>query len=99
MIFRLNILPTAKEQLKELKSSPHLEKRYKAVNKAINLLKTNPRHSGLNIHPIENQRGPNGAKLWEAYAENNTPRAYRIFFYFGPEKEMISILYVVPHPD
>ena len=36
--------------------------------------------------------------MFEAYAENNTPGAYRIFWYYGPEKTMISIIAITPHP-
>ena len=99
MIFKLKISPEAKKQLFELKHDPSLNKRFKAVNKALDYLKVNPRHPSLNIHILENEAGPGGAKVWEAYAENNTPRAYRIFFSFGPDKEMISIISIIPHPD
>lgn len=99
MIFKLKISPQAREQLVHLKNNSSLEKRYKAVNKALDYLKVNPRHSGLNVHLIEKERGPDGAKMWEAYAENNTPGAYRIFFCYGPDKQMISIISILPHPD
>ena len=99
MIFVLEISLEAKEQLVKLKKSPSLEKHYKAVIKAINYLKTNPRHSSLNVHLFDSALGPLGEKVWEAYAENNTPGAYRIFFSYGPKKQMISIIAVLPHPD
>jgi mRNA-degrading endonuclease RelE of RelBE toxin-antitoxin system len=99
MIFKLKISPEAKDQLSKLKHDPSLNKRYKAVNKALDYLRTNPRHSSLNIHIFETHAGPGGAKIWEAYAENNTPGAYRIFFSFGPDKETISIISIIPHPD
>ena len=98
-MFTLNILPTAKSQIRELKNSPALQKRFKAVSKALGYLQNNPKHPSLNVHLFESKQGPNGEKIWEAYAENKTPGAYRIFFYYGPEKRMISILTVVPHPD
>lgn len=99
MIFQLEFSPEAKEQLAKLKRSPDLEKRYNAVKKALGLLQTNPRHPGLNTHPYESFFGPRGEKIFEAYAENNTPGAYRIFFSYGPGKQMISILTILPHPD
>jgi len=99
MIFDLEISAEAKEQLAKLKKNLALEKQYKAVNKALNYLKTNPRHPSLNVHPFDSARGPAGEKIWEAYAENNTPMAYRIFFSYGPKKQMISIIAVLPHPD
>ncbi len=98
MTFELDISAEAKEQLAKLKKNSDLEKRYKAVAKALNYLKTNPRHPGLNVHPFDSMSGPGGAKVWEAYAENNTPRAYRIFFSYGPKKQMIRIIAILPHP-
>jgi len=99
MIFDLEISAEAKEQLAKLKKNSALEKHYNAVNKALNYLKINPRHPSLNVHPFDSAPGPAGEKVWEAYAENNTPRAYRIFFSYGPKKQMISIIAVLPHPD
>ena len=37
-------------------------------------------------------------EIFEAYAENNTPAAYRIFWYYGPNKKEITILAITPHP-
>lgn len=99
MTFLLNISPTAKTQLFELKNKSAHKKRFNAVSKALKYLQTNPKHPSLNIHLFQSKQGPNGEKIWEAYAENNTPGAYRIFFYYGPEKRMISIVMIVPHPD
>ena len=99
MTFHLKVSPEAKIQLAKLKNDPGLEKRYKAVHKALDNLKENPRHPSLNTHPFDSMVGPAGAKVWEAYAENNTPRAYRIFFSYGPEKRMISVISILPHPD
>jgi hypothetical protein len=99
MIFDLEISSEAKEQLAKLKKNPAFEKQYKAVNKALNYLKINPRHPSLNVHLFDSALGPFGQKVWEAYAENNTPRAYRIFFSYGPRKQMISIITILPHPD
>jgi len=42
--------------------------------------------------------GPKGEEVFEAYAENNTPAAYRIFWYSGPEKKQITIVAITPHP-
>jgi mRNA-degrading endonuclease RelE of RelBE toxin-antitoxin system len=99
MTFRLKILEEAKKQIVSLKAKPYLEKRLKAVNNALKKLQENPRHPSLNVHPIDELMGPNGEKIWEAYAENNTPGAYRIFFYYGSERQMISIVSIIPHPD
>ncbi|MCC2667186.1 MAG: hypothetical protein K0R24_1679 [Gammaproteobacteria bacterium] len=36
--------------------------------------------------------------IFEAYAENNTPAAYRIFWHYGPEKKDITIIAITSHP-
>ena len=42
--------------------------------------------------------GPNGEKVFEAYAGQDTPAAYRIFFFYGHHKGEIVIVAVTPHP-
>ena len=37
-------------------------------------------------------------EIFEAYAENKTPAAWRIFWYYGPNKKQITILAITPHP-
>ena len=73
-------------------------KRLKAVNKALAWLEFNPRHPGLNTHKFSSLRALNGEEVYEAYAENNTPGAYRIFWHYGPGKQVITILAITPHP-
>ena len=98
MSFVLKLTHTAKENLKELKESAHLEKRFKAVSKALKLLKDNPRHPGLQTHPYTSIPGPHREKVFEAYAEQQTPAAYRIFFYYGKTKGEIVVFAITPHP-
>lgn len=98
MKFILTIMPSAKDSIKALKDSPHLNKRFKAVSKALDLLQQNPRHPGLQTHEYSSIKGPNGEKIFEAYAEQNTPAAYRIFFYYGQSRREIVIAAVTPHP-
>ena len=98
MKFVLSISPKAVETLKELKRMPHLQKRFKAVSKALQHLETNPRYPGLQTHEFTSLSGPRGEKVFEAYAEQNTPAAYRIFFYYGKERGEIIVFSFVPHP-
>jgi hypothetical protein len=37
--------------------------------------------------------------VFEAYLENNTPAAGRVFWAYGPDKGDITNLGVEPHPD
>lgn len=99
MTFLLDISNKAEEQIKNLKEDAGLAKRYKAVSKTLIQLANNPRHPSLETHPIESISGPHGEKMFEAYAEDKTPAAYRIFWCYGPDKGMIHIISVQKHPD
>jgi hypothetical protein len=73
---------------------------FKQVGKAIRLLQSNPRHPGLNTHKyhsLQNPYQPDG-DVFEAYAQNRTPGAYRIFWCYGPSKGELTILAITPHP-
>lgn len=98
MRFFLSFTPTAKDSLKELKESAHLEKRFKAVSKALKFLQEDPRHHSLQTHEFSSFKGPRGEKIFEAYAEQDTPAAYRIFFFYGHRRGEIVIVAITPHP-
>lgn len=98
MTFKILFTSTAKERLQALHSSPGYAKRLKAVQKCIGLLESNPRHPGLHAHEYDSLEGPFGEKVFEAYAENRTPGAYRVFWYYGPDSGQITILDITPHP-
>ena len=98
MPFELHFSSEAQQNLASLKSNPALKKRYKAVVKTLGLLETNPRHPSLNTHKYHGVSGTKGEEVFEAYAENNTPQAYRIFWHYGPKRNIISILLITPHP-
>ena len=97
-MFEIFITDQAKEQLKRLKADKGLSKRYKAVKKAIQLLSSNPRHRSLKTHEFTSLKGPNREKVFEAYAEQSTPAAYRVFWYYGPKAKQITIVAITPHP-
>jgi hypothetical protein len=52
----------------------------------------------LHTHKYNALEGPNGEEVFEAYVENNTPGAYRIFWHYGPGRGIISIIAITPHP-
>lgn len=83
-MFDIFLTDHARKQILKLKTDKGLEKRYKAVKKCISLLAYNPRHKSLNTHEFTSLRGPNDEKVFEAYAEQSTPAAYRLFWYYGP---------------
>lgn len=98
MSFALKFTEQAELDLKSLEEDKSLLKRLKAVRKALGYLETNPRHPGLNTHKYSALIGPNGEEIFEAYAENKTPAAYRIFWFYGPDKKEITIIAITPHP-
>ena len=98
MAFQFRFTDLAMASLQQLRNNPASAKRHKAVQKALGKLQINPKHPGLNTHKYSGLVGPHGADAFEAYAENNTPRAYRIFWSYGPKKNMITILAITAHP-
>ena len=98
MTFELLFTDQAAADLDSLEADARLVKRLKAVRKALALLETNPRHPGLNTHKFSSLKGPGGEEVFEAYAENKTPAAWRVFWYYGPGKKQITILAITHHP-
>jgi hypothetical protein len=83
-------------QLAELEEAD--KKKHRKVLKTLGYMETDLRHPGLRTHAYTSLKGPNDEKVFEAYVENNTPAAFRIFWYYGPDKEVITILAITPHP-
>jgi len=96
-MFTLKYSTEAYEQYKSLEKNKALARKFKAVTKALKLLRDNPRHPSLNTHEYTGYTKEFGVKVYEAYAENNTPRAYRIFWFYG-DKDTINVLRITPHP-
>ncbi|MBI3461706.1 MAG: hypothetical protein HY000_01395 [Planctomycetes bacterium] len=90
----------AARQKKGKKRSSKAEGLFKQVHKAIQQLGANPKHPGLKTHEYKSLVHPYDAngKVFEAYAQNDTPGAYRIFWCYGPEKSEMTIIAITPHP-
>lgn len=73
---------------------------FKQVHKCAVLLAENPRHPGLRTHPYYGLDHPyeKDSKVFEAYVQNRTPVAYRMFWCYGPGKKEITILAITRHP-
>ncbi len=97
-MFKLMFTEEAFGQLSILRESKIFLKQSKAVCKALAYLEQNPKHPSLNTHKFNARKGPGGEDVFEAYAENNTPGAYRIFWHYGPDKREITIIAITPHP-
>ena len=77
----------------------------KQVRKTLALLETNPRHPSLNTHKFHSLHGPDGEEIFEAYVQNRTPGAFRVFFYYGPDRvegkrrvAVMTIVAITEHP-
>ena len=97
-MFELEWTDEAKGTYSLLKDDAAQKKRYRAVKKTIKFLASNPRHNSLQAHEYSSWKGPNGEKVFEAYAEQKTPAAYRVFWYYGPSRGIITIIAITSHP-
>jgi hypothetical protein len=97
-MFELMFTEEADNNLTALEDDKSLEKRLKAVRKTLAYLEKNPRHPSLNTHKYNSLIGKNGEEVFEAYAENKTPAAYRIFWHYGIGKNVITIIAITAHP-
>lgn len=98
MDYKIIFSQRASDDFELLEKNHGLKKQFKAVKKALNYLQINPRHPSLNTHKFSSKNGPYEEEIFEAYAENNTPGAYRIFWCYGPNKKEITIIAITPHP-
>lgn len=73
---------------------------FKQVEKCVRLLLDNPRHPGLHTHEYDSIPHPydKKGKVFEAYVQNRTPGAYRLFWCYGPGTGEITIIAITPHP-
>jgi hypothetical protein len=98
MPFKLLFTEEASLNLEELEKNKSLSKRLKAVRKALGYLEKSPRHPSLNTHKFQSLSLKYDVEIFEAYAENATPQAYRIFWHYGPDKNAITVISITPHP-
>ena len=90
--------PEGDTDLTNLENDPSKKRILKDVRKALAYMETNLRHPSLNTHEYHSVSGPKGEKIFESYAQQNTPGAYRIFWYYGPDQGIISVIAITPHP-
>jgi hypothetical protein len=97
-MYELLFTPQADCNLKELETDPSKKTILKSVRKTLGLMETNLRHPSLQTHVFQSLTGPSGEKVFEAYVQQKTPGAYRIFWYYGPDRKEITIVAITPHP-
>ena len=89
----------ADAQLSRIKKDKSKVKLLKSISRTLLLMESNLRHPSLNTHIFHSLCGPDGEKVFESYVQQNTPGAYRIFWYYGPNEKQITITAIIPHPN
>jgi len=99
MPFQVIYTKRAKKDLDELKRDGSKKGVLRTVCKAIKFLAQSPRHPSLKTHQYHSipEIYP-GQKVWEAYAQDKVPAAYRVFWSYGPSKGQITIISITTHP-
>jgi hypothetical protein len=95
--FELKYTPAADSDYNALEKDASKVAELRAVNKCLGYMETNLRHPSLNTHKLDGWYGPKGEQAFEAYAENKTPSAYRVIWFYGPGRGQITIAAIVPH--
>jgi hypothetical protein len=105
MVRKIVFTPTADAQLTALENTTSKSALLKQVRKALGYLEIDPHHPGLQTHEFTSLSGAQGEKVFEAYAQNRTPGAYRIFWHYGPDEikgkkrvSVITVIAITPHP-
>lgn len=96
--FKIKYTDLAKAQFLELRNNKSKHIPYKAVGRALARMQEDLRNPALNTHEYSKLSQEKGYKVFESYAQNKTPGAYRIFWRYGPEQEEIEIITITPHP-
>jgi hypothetical protein len=107
MSHKLHFTYTAHEQLKTLEDTPSLKGVLKQVRKSLAYLETNLRAKSLQTHEYKSLTKRYGKKVFEAYAQQKTPGAYRVFWHYGPDEmdkqgnhiSVITVVAITPHPQ
>jgi len=102
----LRFKPSANEQYDRIKSDPALRGILKQVRKTLGYLETNLQAKSLQTHEYESLTKRYGKKVFEAYVQQDTPAAYRVFWHYGPDKidkngeriPIITVVAITPHP-
>jgi|SRR5438046_2126249 len=101
----LRFTPEGQRNLRDLEAEPAKAAVLKQVRKTLGLMEINLQHPSLNTHKYDSISGPNGEEVFEAYAQNKTPGAYRVFFIYGPDRTegkkripVLTVIAITRHP-
>lgn len=93
--FHVVLTDEATAELKRLKKRDIVRAR-KVASALKKLREHGPSYPSLNSHKIDSIAGPYG-ETWESYIENHTPRAWRIFWNYGPSTGRITVFLIREH--
>ena len=107
MRYKLRFTKIASEQLTRLENDPSSKGVLQQVQKTLGYLEINLRVKSLQTHEFESLTRRYGKKVFEAYVQQKTPGAYRVFWHYGDDEiddngkrtPVITILAVIPHPE
>ncbi len=107
MRYKLRFTLTADDQLTKIENNPALTGVFKQVRKTLGYLETNLRAKSLQTHEFESLTKRYGKKVFEAYVQQKTPGAYRLFWHYGPDETgkngeriaIITVVAIIPHPE
>ena len=94
--FELVLTTEAQKTLATLKVSNY--KKLQKVTKTLKTIANNLRQPGLKTHKFKSQPRSKMKKMFEAYVENKTPGAWRVFWSYGPGARVITVHAITPHP-
>ena len=105
-MYQLEFTEPAQSQLEVIEKNKSNHGLAKQVKKALGYLETNPKHPSLNSHSYDSLVNPidSKEKIFGAYAQNNTPGAYRVFFVYGSARKpptkgrIITVIAITSHP-
>lgn len=104
---RLQFTPTADGQLSGIEGDPALKAVLKQVRKTLGYLETNLRAKSLQTHKHDALSRRHKREVFEAYAQQDTPGAYRVFWHYGDDRidkkgnhiPYITVIAITPHPE
>jgi hypothetical protein len=83
---------------KALADSKRDNRKYRKIVGCLAKIEQDPAYPGLHTHAFDAIKGALGEKVWESYVENNTPSAWRVWWYYGPLAGEITIYDIGPYP-
>ena len=95
-MFEIVIVPSVQAVIDELEKRDR--PRHRKVLKCFARLAEDPRYQGLHSHPFTALNDQFGQVIWESYVENQTPSAWRAWWFYGLAEGSITVVLLGPHP-